>query len=197
MVGGFILDATYRVNTGKGDSRRLRNMHKVPAVLYGNGEPVGLILDHFKVVKALENEAFYSHVLTLNMGDKEEKVILKALQRHPSRPIIMHMDFQRVNAAERIRVHVPLHFINQDTSVGVKKGGAVSHHMADVEISCLPDLLPEYIAVDMGNVDIGQFVHLSDLAIPEGVEILALHLGADHDLAVASVHAVKTAESAS
>jgi len=195
MVGGFVLDATLRENTGKGDARRLRNNYKVPAVLYGSGEPVGLILDHFKVSKALENEAFYSHILTLKTGDREETVILKALQRHPYKPVVMHMDFQRVNALEPIRVHVPLHFVNQEISVGVKKGGAISHHMVDVEVSCLPDKLPEFIAVDMANVDIGQFLHLSDLSVPEGVEILALHQEADHDLAVASVHTVKSGES--
>ncbi len=195
MVGGFVLDATIREKTGKGDARRLRNNYKVPAVLYGNGEPIGLILDHFKVSKSLENEAFYSHILTLKIGDSEEKVILKALQRHPYKPVVMHMDFQRVNAFEAIRVHVPLHFVNQEIAVGVKKGGAISHHMVDVEVTCLPDKLPEFIEVDMANVDIGQFLHLSDLAMPEGVEILALHQGVDHDLAVASVHAVKSGES--
>lgn len=195
MVGQFVLNAAIREKTGKGNARRLRGVNQVPAVLYGNGEPVSLVLDHFKVAKALENDAFYSHILTLNIAGNEEKVILKALQRHPSRPIIMHMDFQRVNASERIRVHVPLHFINQDVSVGVKKGGAISHHIVDVEVSCLPDRLPEYIAVDMAAIDVGQFVHLSDLTVPDGVEILALHQGADHDLAVASVHAVKSGAS--
>jgi large subunit ribosomal protein L25 len=104
------------------------------------------------------------------------------------------MDFQRVSASERIRVHVPLHFINQEIAVGVKKGGAISHHMVDVEVSCLPDQLPEFLEVDMAALDIGQFLHLSDLIVPAGVEILALHQGADHDLAVASVHAVKSGE---
>ncbi|MEY4195003.1 MAG: hypothetical protein RLZZ226_1371 [Pseudomonadota bacterium] len=194
MVGGFILDATIRQKTGKGDARRLRNEHKIPAVVYGNGEPLGLVLDHFRVSKALENEAFYSHILTLNVNGAEEKVILKALQRHPFKPVVMHMDFQRVSASERIRVHVPLHFINQEIAVGVKKGGAISHHMVDVEVSCLPDQLPEFLEVDMAALDIGQFLHLSDLTVPEGVEVLALHQGADHDLAVASVHGVKSGE---
>lgn len=192
MVGGFELTAELRNNTGKGDARRLRKMNKIPAVVYGHGEPVGLMLDHFSVVKALENEAFYSHILTLKVAEKDEKVILKALQRHPFKPVILHMDFQRVNASEKIRVHVPLHFINQENSVGVKKGGAISHHMVDVEVVCLPSELPEYIEVDMSNLDIGEFVHLTNLNVPNGVEIASLQQGADHDLAVASIHPVKT-----
>ncbi|MGX2032844.1 50S ribosomal protein L25/general stress protein Ctc [Methylocaldum gracile] len=196
MVGSFVFDAELRTNTGKGDARRLRRAGKVPAVLYGgNADPIGLVLEHNKVVKSLESEAVYSHVLTVKVGGREERAILKGLQRHPSKPIIMHMDFQRVSRGEKIRVHVPLHFVNQDISVGVKKGGVVTHNLVDVEVACTPDQLPEYIEVDLAHVDVGQSVHLSDLKVPEGVEILALAHGPEHDLPVAAIQSGKVAES--
>lgn len=196
MVGSFVFDAELRTNTGKGDARRLRRAGKVPAVLYGgNVDPIGLVLEHNKVVKSLESEAVYSHVLTVKIGGREERAILKGLQRHPSKPIIMHMDFQRVSRGEKIRVHVPLHFVNQDISVGVKKGGVVTHNLVDVEVACTPDQLPEYIEVDLAHVDVGQSVHLSDLKVPEGVEILALAHGPEHDLPVAAIQSGKVAES--
>ncbi|WP_133718028.1 50S ribosomal protein L25/general stress protein Ctc [Methylocaldum gracile] len=196
MVGSFVFDAELRTNTGKGDARRLRRAGKVPAVLYGgNADPIGLVLEHNKVVKSLESEAVYSHVLTVKVSGREERAILKGLQRHPSKPIIMHMDFQRVSRGEKIRVHVPLHFVNQDTSVGVKKGGVVTHNLVDVEVACTPDQLPEYIEVDLAHVDVGQSVHLSDLKVPEGVEILALAHGPEHDLPVAAIQSGKVAES--
>lgn len=195
MVGSFEFEAELRDQFGKGACRRLRHASKVPAVLYGGGgEPVSLLLAHHKVVKALENEATYSHVLTIRFDGREEKAILKAVQRHPAKPIVMHMDFLRVSAADKIRVHVPLHFVNQDSSVGVKKGGVVSHSMADVEVDCFSKDLPEYIEVDLARLDIGGVVHLSDLKLPAGVEIHALAQGADHDLPVAAVHAPRTSE---
>lgn len=195
MVGSFIFEAESRVGAGKRDARRLRRAGKVPAVMYGGGaEPIGLVLEHSKVVKGLENEAIYSHVLTVKVDDREEKAILKGLQRHPSKPIILHVDFQRVSGGEKIRVHVPLRFINQDSSVGVKKGGVVTHNLVDVEVACTPDRLPEYIEVDLAGVDIGQSVHLSDLQVAEGVEILALAQGAEHDLSVAAIQPGKVAE---
>lgn len=195
MVGSFEFEAELRNQLGKGASRRLRHAGKVPAVLYGGGEPVSLLLEHHKVVKSLENEATYSHVLTIRFDGREESAILKAVQRHPAKPIVMHMDFLRVNAADKIRVHVPLHFINQESSVGVKRGGVVSHSMVDVEVDCFSKDLPEYIEVDLAQLDIGDIVHLSDLKLPAGVEIHALTQGAGHDLPVASVHASRTAES--
>jgi large subunit ribosomal protein L25 len=195
MAGSFAFDAEPRANSGRGDARRLRVAGKIPAVLYGGGEaPVGLVLDHNKVVKSLENEAVYSHILTLNIDGKEERAILKDLQRHPSRPIVMHMDFQRVSAAEKIRVHVPLHFVNQETSVGVKKGGVVTHNMVDVEIVCLPDRLPEFLEVDLAQVDVGQSVHLSNIKVPEGVDLVALLHGPEHDLPVAVIQSGRISE---
>ncbi len=195
MVGSFEFDAELRTKTGKGDARRTRREGKVPAIVYGGGAaPVQLNLNHNDVVKRLENEAVYSHILTLRFEGKEEKAILKALERHPSRPIIMHMDFQRVNEKDKLRVHVPIHFLNQDSSVGVKKGGVVTHAMVEVEVVCLPQHLPEFLEVDLAQLDVGGSVHLSDLKLPAGVEIHALMLGADHDLPVAAIHAARGGE---
>lgn len=188
MAGSFEFDAESRPVLGRGPARRLRAAGKVPAVLYGvGGDPVGLMLDHNKVLKALENEATYSHILTLRYDGKEETAILKDLQRHPSRPVILHMDFQRVSESQKIRVHVPLHFVNEDISVGAKKGGVVTHNLVDVEVSCLPARLPEFIEVDLAKVDLGQSVHLSELKVPGGVEVVALLHGPDHDQVVASM----------
>ncbi|CAL1240988.1 50S ribosomal protein L25/general stress protein Ctc [Candidatus Methylocalor cossyra] len=197
MADAFLFKAELRKGTGTGDARRLRRAGKIPAVVYGGGaEPVALVLKHNEVVKKLENDATYSHLLTLDVEGREERVVLKALQRHPSRPVIMHMDFQRVSTSEKIRVHVPLHFINQETSVGVKKGGVITHNLVDVEVACLPDRLPEHIDVDMAEVDVGESIHLSDLKLPEGVEIVALLQGPEHDLPVAVIQPGRLAESA-
>lgn len=191
MSGEFILDAESRSEAGKGGARRLRRASKVPAVLYGgHGAPERLQLDHNTVLKTLENEAVYSHVLTIRVGGREESAILKALQHHPSRPTIMHMDFQRVSATDKIRVHVPLHFINEAICAGVKKGGVVMHGMVEVEVACLPGQLPEFIEVDLAKVDLGQTVHLSDLTVPAGVQIHALMQGVEHDSPVAVVQKI-------
>ncbi len=136
-------------------------------------------------MRHLENEAFYSHVLTLKVGDAESKVVLKDLQRHPAKPFVMHADFQRVSADEKLRMMVPLHFINEGSSVGVKAGGQVSHNLTEVEITCLPKHLPEFIAVDMADMDVGDILHLSELLLPEDV---ALAHAPDPDVPVAIVH---------
>lgn len=195
MVGSFEFDAEIRTATGKGDARRSRKLGKVPAIVYGGSEePVKLFLAHHRVVKALENDAVYSHVLTLKFGGKEQKAILKALERHPSKPVIMHMDFQRVNEKDKIRVHVPLHFVNQDISIGIKKGGIINHALAEVEVICLPQDLPEFIDVDMAGVDLGGMVHLSDLIVAKGVEVAELTHGVGSDRVVASIHTSHTTE---
>ncbi|QSA96355.1 50S ribosomal protein L25/general stress protein Ctc [Methylococcus sp. EFPC2] len=197
MVGSFEFDAELRSRTGKGDARRSRLQGKIPAIVYGGGaDPVQLFLTHHKVAKALENEATYSHILTVKYDGKEEKVILKALQRHPARPIIMHIDFQRVNEKDKLHVHVPLHFINQETSVGVKKGGVVTHAVVEVEVVCLPQNLPEYIEVDLADLDIGDSIHLADLKLPAGVQIHALTQGPEHNLPVAAILATRATDTA-
>ncbi|HCA25749.1 MAG TPA: 50S ribosomal protein L25, partial [Pseudomonas sp.] len=176
--------------------RRLRrNADLVPAIVYGGDKaPQNIALEARELKKALENEAFYSHVIKLSIDGKKEDVLLKALQRHPAKPVIMHADFLRVVAGHEVTVHVPLHFINEDSCVGVKKsGGVISHTMTEVEVNCLPKDLPEFIEVDMAGVDLNQIVHLSDLKLPKGVSIPFLAQGPDHDLPVANVHAARVA----
>lgn len=195
----FELQAEPRTTAmGGAASRRMRRLeNRIPAIIYGAGkEPTSITLDHNKVIKALENEAFYSHILTLNMGKQKEKVVLKQLQRHAYKPFVLHMDFLRINEKEKLRMHVPLHFTNEEKAVGVKiGGGVVSHHLTDIEISCLPSDLPEYIEVDMTALELGQALHLADLKLPKGVEIVALSHGhtEQHNAAVVSIHAPRKA----
>ena len=188
----FEITAEPRADQGKGASRRLRLQGKVPAILYGGGQaPETVSLEHTQILRHLEHEAFYSHVLTMSISGRQQKVVIKDIQRHPARPLIMHMDFQRVDASRKLHMHVPLHFVNQDICVGVKTGGGViSHQMVEVEVTCLPQHLPEYIEVDMTNVEAGQVIHLTDLKLPEGVEITALTHGdvEEHNSPVVTVH---------
>lgn len=185
----FVLEAEVRNDLGKSASRRLRRMDKVPAILYGAGkEPTSLSVDHKSLLHKLENEAFFSHILTVKLGSVEENAILKDLQRHPSKPIVLHMDLLRVNMSEKIRVHIPLHFINEEQSPGVKEGGLVTHSMTDTEISCMPKELPEYLEVDLGSLDLDGIIHLTDIKLPAGVEIVELTHGEGHDQPVASIH---------
>ena len=197
MSDEFIVNAELRADQGKGASRRLRRLeNKVPAILYGvdGKDPVALSLKDNEIKKSLTNEAFYSHILTIQYDGKEESAILKDLQRHPARGDVMHADFLRVTKDQAIHVNAPLHFINEDTCKGVKLGGGtISHQMVEVEIICLPGDLPEYIEVDMLDVDVETIVHLSDLVLPKGVTIAALQHGEDHNLPVASVHKAKGA----
>ncbi|MCW9023507.1 MAG: 50S ribosomal protein L25/general stress protein Ctc [Gammaproteobacteria bacterium] len=189
MSEEFVLEAEPRTDQGKGASRRLRRAGLVPAVIYGAGkEPASLSLQHNVLLHQLENEAFYSHILTVKVGSNTEQAILKDLQRHPSKPVVMHVDFLRVSANEKIRVQVPLHFINEETSPGVKAGGLVAHSFNEVEVSCLPKDLPEYIEVDMAEVDVDGSVHMSDIKVPAGVELVELSHGEGHDQSVASIH---------
>jgi large subunit ribosomal protein L25 len=190
----FELDATLRTDMGKGASRRLRRTGVMPGILYGGGkEPVSLNLLHNEMMKHLKHESFYSHVLTLKVDGQVEKAVLKDLQRHPYHPTLLHADFQRVNETEKLHMHIPLHFLNESICVGVKQGGGViSKQMMEVEILCLAKDLPEFIEVDLANVQLGHIVHLSDLQLPEGVELVALsHGDSEHDLPVASVHVAR------
>jgi len=186
----FELDAEVRTDKGKGASRRLRHANKVPVVMYGGGEdPVSLTMEHNKISHALENEAFYSHILSINIDGKGVKAILRDLQRHPAKPIILHADFQRVNMNEKLHMNVPLHFINEDIAPGVKEeGGLIQHNVVEVEISCLPSALPEYIEVDVAELTMGSSLHLSDIKVADGVEIVQLMHGESHDLPIVSIH---------
>lgn len=191
MSNVFEFVAESRDLSGKSAARASRRAGNVPAVVYGRElSPQSIVLNHNEVVKHLSHEAVYSHVLDLSVDGKTEKVVLKGLQRHPAKAQVMHMDFMRIDETQALKVHVPLHFINQEVCVGVKAGGVVTHAMVDVEVSCLPANLPEFIEVDLVAVEIGGSVHLTDLVLPEGVEIPVLAQGEDHDHPVAQV--VKT-----
>lgn len=189
----FVLHATAREDKGKGASRRLRHQGLVPSVIYGgtkDSQSISIIGKDF--LKQLENEAFYSHIVTLDVEGKTEQVILKDLQRHPAKPVLMHADFLRVSKNQKLTTRVPLHFINEEISVGVKtQGGIVSHTMTDIEISCLPADLPEFIEVDVADLELDAIIHLSDVILPKGVESVVLAHGTDHDLPVASIHKPK------
>lgn len=185
----FNLTAELRSDMGKGASRRLRREGKVPAIIYGGDvEPTALTLGHNELMRHLEQESFYSHILTIQVGDRQEKAVLKDLQRHPARPIVMHADFQRVSATEKIRMHVPLHFINEDICPGKKAGGIVTHIHNEVEVICLPQDLPEFLTADLASVGLNASVHLSDIQLPVGVDIVALLHGPEHNESVVTVH---------
>lgn len=194
MSANFTLVAEKRDVKGKGASRRLRREEgKVPAILYGKGtESVSITLSHKDLTHSLENEAFYSHILTLQLDGRDESVILKDLQRHPFKPVVLHADFQRVSKDQKIHVNVPLHFVNEEQCVGVRLGGGnISHMLTEAEVVCLPSDLPEFIEVDMENVEIETILHLSDLKLPANVELAELAKGSDHDQSVVSVHKLK------
>ena len=185
----FKLDASVRTDLGKGASRRLRREDKLPGIIYGGEEaPVSITLDHNKVNNSADFEAFYSHVLTLNLDGKPVEVLVKDMQRHPYKPKIMHIDFQRVIAGEDVHTNVPLHFVNEEKSAAVKAGGIAEHHVTEIEVTCQPKDLPEFIEVDMAAVEMGQTVHLSDLTLPAGVSSVELAKNDEaHDLAVVTV----------
>ena len=192
----FTLNAELRSEQGKNANRRLRNTGKVPAIIYGGGEdPISISFDHDSLMHNLEQEAFYSHILTIDVAGKPQKAILRDLQRHPYKPTVLHMDLLRVREDTAINVHVPLHFINEDICHGVKmEGGAISHNFVEIEISCLPKDLPEYIDVDVADLKLNEALHLSDIKVPDGVTIIELSHGEGHDHTVVSVHVKRAVE---
>ena len=197
MAISFNIEAELRTDLGKGASRRLRHTEKFPAVVYGTGkDPVSITVDHKKFLHNLENEAFYSHILTLSIGGKDEQVILKDLQRHPAKIAIMHADFLRVSATEKLHLRVPLHFINAEECPGAKEGGLVTHSISEIEVACLPKDLPEFLEVDLSSLELDHSVHMSDITVPAGVELVELSHGAEHDQPVASVHMPRGASEA-
>lgn len=196
MSNVFEFVAKNRDKSGKSGARTVRRDDQVPAVIYGgNTEPQSIQLSHNEVVKHLAHEAVYSHVLDLNIDGKTEKAILKDIQRHPAKARVLHMDFMRVDENQALKVRVPLHFINEESCVGVKAGGVVTHAIVDVEVLCLPSVLPEYIEVDLSAVDIGGAIHLTDVVFPEGVDCVALAQEGDHNHTVAQVVKTKAEES--
>jgi large subunit ribosomal protein L25 len=172
MSETFEVVAEHRTDGGKGASRRLRREGRVPGIVYGgHRDPQPISVVHNQLVRQLDEEAFYSSLLDLKLDGETTQVVLKDLQRHPAKPFIMHVDFQRVSAQDKLRMSVPLHFENEATAVGVKKGGVVSHNLTELEITCLPKDLPEYIVVDMAAMEIGDIIQAGDLRLPDGVEL--------------------------
>ncbi|MGO8753730.1 MAG: 50S ribosomal protein L25/general stress protein Ctc [Gallionellaceae bacterium] len=179
------VSATSRKAQGTGASRRLRKTGRVPGIIYGGGEPALIEVDHNNLYYSLRNEAFHASILTLHLDDKKEQVLLRDFQMHPFRQQVLHIDFQRVEAQKRIHMKMPLHFINADIAPGVKLGGGIINHVLnELEISCLPADLPEFIEVDLAALDLGHSIHVSDIKLPKGVEIAGHHHAGD---AVATV----------
>ena len=194
MTDLFTLDAEVRTDLGKGASRRLRHANKVPAILYGEGkDPISLTLEHKDVYRAQQEEAFYSHVLTLKIDGKPVECLIKDMQRHPFKQIVMHLDFLRIDATHPVHVNAPVHFINEDAAE--KKGGTIAHHVNEIAISCLPANIPEFISIDVAGLEVGQTLHLSDITLPKGVTSDELAKGESHDQAVVTLNAPKIAAS--
>lgn len=181
MVTEFQLKATVRKDVGKGASRRLRRTDQVPAIVYGVGkDSQAIVVDHRTMMRSLEDESFYTRVLTLNIDGKNERVVLKDLQRHPYKPRLVHVDFLRISETEKLTMLIPLRFIGEDVAPGVKIGsGVVSHLLSEVMARCLPKDLPEFITVDVSQLDLNQTIHLSDLQLAGGVELVDLAHGED------------------
>jgi large subunit ribosomal protein L25 len=196
MQEDYEIDAVSRDDRGKGASRRLRREGLVPGIIYGGGkDPQMIATKHNELFHHLENEAFYSHILSVKVDGKAQQVVLKDLQRHPSKPFVTHLDLLRVVMDEEIRMTVPLHFDGEDGCPGAKLGGTVLHVMSDLEIECLPSDLPEYIAIDVSKMEIGDVVHLSEVVLPKGVTLVgADQYDEDNDPIVVSVEVMRAAE---
>jgi large subunit ribosomal protein L25 len=193
MQENFQIDAVIRDTQGKGASRRLRHTGLVPGIIYGGDQaPQMIATAHNKLLQHLENEAFYSRILTVKVGDTEQRVVLKDLQRHPAKPFVQHFDLLRVAATDRIKMNVPLHFINESKAPGIKAGGIANHALTDIEIICAAQDLPEYIEVDLSGLQAGESIHLSELNLPAGVEIPAIAQDG-HDVSVVAIHMPKAA----
>ncbi len=188
----YTYNAELRTETGTGASRRLRREDKVPAILYGaDKEAASIVLAHKDMIKAQEDEGFYTHILTLNIGGESVEAILKDIQRHPYKPKITHLDFQRVDATHKLHTKVPVHFIGEEKVT--KAGNTVVHQLTEIEITCLPKALPEFVEVNVADLVAGDSIHLSDLKLPSGVSSVELAKGADHDQSVVTVKANKAA----
>jgi large subunit ribosomal protein L25 len=190
----FELSANTRDSFGTGASRRLRRLeNRVPAILYGAGEPPqALSFDHNQLLRALENEAFYSHILTIHVDGKQQKAVLKDLQRHAYKPRILHMDLLRITAKEKITMSVPLHFKGENIAPGVKEnGGVLARLLNSVEVRCLPDALPEYLEIDVSHLGLDESLHLSQIPLPAGIELIALTH--DDDRPVVNIHIPRAA----
>ena len=188
MSTGFELEVEARDQLGKGENRRLRRRGKVPAILYGGGqEPQAIMLEHVRLQRQMENQAFYTSILTLKLEGESQAVVIKDVQRHPFKRQVLHLDFQRILEDAKITLNVPIHFIGEELAYGVREqGGEITRLVTDVELSCLPKDLPEFLELDVSAMELNQLLHLSDVVVPEGVELTAL--AHDHDPAVISIN---------
>ncbi len=193
MSQEFDLIADLRTDQGKGASRRLRKQGKVPAIIYGAGRPPrALTFDHNKVLRQLENESFYSSILHIQVNEKRQAAIVIDIQRPRSKPRIMHIVFQSFVEDEKIKMNVPIHYLNAEEAVGVKQeGGSVSQLITDVEVSCLPKDLPEFFEVDIENLGLNEMLYISDITLPEGVEIPQLAQGPEQNRPIVSIQFIK------
>ncbi len=191
MSEEFNLIAEMRDDQGKGASRRLRRQGKVPAVIYGAGrDPRNLMFDHNKVLRQLEDPSFYSSILNVKVGEKSRAAIVKDIQRHPSKKQIIHIDLQRIVEDEQIKMQIPIHYLGEEDAVGVKiGGGTVTKIMTELEISCLPKDLPEFLEVDISELELDQMLNVSDISLPEGVEISDIIK--EQDQAIVSIQEIK------
>ena len=195
-MSNFTIDATIREDQGKGASRRLRNEGLVPAVVYGgakNKKPLSLSLINKDFVKLTSNDNFFSSIITLLVDGKEEKVIIKDLQRHPAKPLLLHADFQRITKTSKISIKVPISFENFEQSAVAKTAGKFAVEANVVEVLCLADKLPESVSVDLSAVEEGQVLHLSDIVVPDGVEVAALRRGSDHNQSIGYIYSPRGA----
>ncbi len=196
-MSNFKIEAVIREDQGKGASRRLRNEGLVPAVVYGgakNKNPLSLSLINKDFVKLTNNDSFFSSIITLVVGDKEEQVIIKDLQRHPAKPLLLHADFQRITKSSKISIKVPISFVGFEKSDVAKAAGKFAVEANVVEVLCLADKLPESVTVDLSTVEEGQVLHLSDIQVPAGVEVSALRRGADHNQSIGYVYSPRGAK---
>lgn len=196
MATKYELAAELREDLGKGASRRLRHLNKIPAVLYGAGRPAwSLTLNENQLMRNLQEESFYAAIINLTLDGKKQKVFLRDLQRHPAKPFVLHVDLQRVRDDVEMTVVLPLHMLNEETAHGVKmEGGVITRNLSDIEIVCLPGVLPEYIELDLKDLKLGESLHLSDIKFPEGVTSTELAHGEDHDHLVVSIHVPRAEE---
>ncbi|MGB1238596.1 MAG: 50S ribosomal protein L25/general stress protein Ctc [Pseudomonadales bacterium] len=196
-MSNFTLQATARTDEGKGASRRLRNEGLVPAIVYGgakNKKPLALSLKNNEFVKLTSNDSFFSSIITLDVDGKEEQVIIKDLQRHPAKPVLLHADFQRITKSNKISISVPISFDDFAKSAAAKASAKFAVEANVVEILCLPANLPESVSVDLSAVEAGQVLHLSDITVPAGVEIAALRRGSDHNQGIGYVYSPRGAK---
>ncbi len=192
MSDSFDIEVQSREDAGKGASRRLRRTGMVPGILYGgHKDPVKIAVNHNELTRHLERESFYSHVLNLTLDGAGERVVLKNLQRHPAKPFVAHVDFQRISETEKIRMLIPLHFINEKECPGIEAGGVVSYSLKEVDVICLPKDLPGYIEVDLTGMEMWETVHVRDLNLPGGVELTHT---LDPNASVVSIHGARSEE---